>query len=485
MTEAGRDLHDRPDRVVIFGAGLAGLSAGIVALEEGSKVTLFEKSPRPGGTTLLSTGFVWTFEDYEELRTKIPAGDPNLQWLVHETLPAGYDFLLRNNVSLGAPVRMLGHGRGRQIQPQQAIEALTARFLALGGTLECNASLHKLVLEDGAAVGIEVERNGRIGRESAGAVILATGGFQGNTELLARYALLDASNVILRSNPYSTGDGFLAAMDAGAQASQGLQAFYGHAIAAEPARFNFSNLGEVSQFHGFISVAVNMKGERFVDEAAGTGEECLNQALARQPGGGFFIVDADGLEREVLKGVGVLAGAVIERAKTYGALVVTAETLDGLCEALAAHGLHQERLAAELSAYNSAIQAGQQPFPSREKNRYPLIRGPFTAIKVKAGITFTMGGIRIDERARVLRRSGSTSPLAPVPVERAYAATESTSMTIGNDYRQTVIPGLYAAGCDAGNISHTNYMGGLAAALTTGMTAGGEAARFKRTLSTH
>ncbi len=472
--------HQLPvkNRIAIFGAGLAGLSAGITALEEGAAVALFEKSPRPGGTTLLSTGFVWTFEDYEELRSKIPAGDAALQWLVYETLPSGYDFLARHHVSLANPISMLGHGRGRLMQPQQAIDALTQQFLALGGTLECNASLYRLLIEDGLLTGVEIERESRLSAEPTNTVVLTTGGFQGNTELLARYVLPDTSSVILRANPYSTGDGFMAAMSAGAQASQGLHAFYGHAIAAEPARFDFSNLGEVSQFQGLIAVAVNMRGERFADETAGTGEECLNQALARQPGGGFFIVDADGMEREVLKGVGVVAGAVIERAKTYGALVISSPTLEELFDLLAEQGVPRQRLATEISGYNDAIKNGREPFPPRGKNRYPLSRGPYTAVKVKAGITFTMGGIRIDERTRVLRRSGSTSPLAPVPVERAYVETDAATITIGDDYRQTVIPGLYAAGCDAGNISHTNYMGGLATALTTGMTAGKEAAMF-------
>lgn len=478
MSQPKLNKQRNNSHVLIFGAGLAGLSAGISALEEGAAATLFEKSPRPGGTTVLSTGFVWTFEDYEELRSKIPAGDAALQWLVYETLPLGYDFLTRHNVSLAAPISMLGHGRGRLMQPQQAVGALIERFIALGGTLKCNSSLHRLLLEDGTVIGAEIERDSRIFKEYASAVILATGGFQGNTELLARYVLPDASNVILRANPYSTGDGFIAAMRAGAQISQGLQGFYGHAVAAEPARFRFSNLGEVSQFHGLVSVAVNMRGERFADETAGTGEECLNQALARQSGGGFFIVDADGMGREVLKGVGVVAGAVIERAKTYGALVITSPTLEGLFDALAEQGMPRERLAAEINAYNDAIINGREPFPPRGKNRYALMRGPFTAVKVKAGITFTMGGIRVDEKTRVLLRSGSTSTLAQVPVERAYAETTSGTITIGDEYRETVIPGLYAAGSDVGNISHTNYMGGLATALTTGMTAGKQAAVF-------
>ena len=78
----------------------------------------------------------------------------------------------------------------------------------------------------------------------------------------------------------------------------------------------------------------------------------------------------------------------------------------------------------------------------------------------------------------MLCRAGTTSPFAPVPVDRAYADTSGASTTIGVDYRQTPVAGLYAAGNDVGNISHQGYIGGLACALTTGRMAGADAARF-------
>jgi len=65
-----------------------------------------------------------------------------------------------------------------------------------------------------------------------------------------------------------------------------------------------------------------------------------------------------------------------------------------------------------------------------------------------------------------------------VPVERAYAQNDGTSLAIGDNYRHMPIQGLFAAGNDAGNISHFAYMGGLASALTTGRMAGRQAAAF-------
>ena len=63
-----------------------------------------------------------------------------------------------------------------------------------------------------------------------------------------------------------------------------------------------------------------------------------------------------------------------------------------------------------------------------------------------------------------------------MPTTRAFLHNDHRVVSIGSDYRQTPIEGLFAAGCDAGNISHFGYMGGLATALSMGRVAGREAA---------
>ena len=102
---------------------------------------------------------------------------------------------------------------------------------------------------------------------------------------------------------------------------------------------------------------------------------------------------------------------------------------------------------------------------------------PYHAVQVKASITFTMGGLQIDEHARVRRRSGSSAIGRAVPAARAVAELGELAVEI-DDYRETVIPGLYAAGCDVGNIHHRGYAGGLAAGLVVGRVAGQQAATF-------
>lgn len=470
--------------IVVCGGGFAGLSAAVTALENGAEVTLIEKAPALGGTTVLSGGLLWTFADYDRVRELIPFGDPALQWLVLETIDDSRAWLAGMGAKFTDDGRVLDNGRGYSMDPPSVIGILAARFTALGGKLQLETALHSLVSSDGVVAGVRTLRDGRLAEQPAGAVVLATGGFQGNTELLARYVVRNPDNLMLRANYWSTGDGFIAATQIGAAASPGLDTFYGHALAAPPARVTNRDFREAAQYQGRLSVAINLRGERFGDETAGTGEEVLNQHLAQQPGGlGFYIMDDELMDQPPMQNRGSLIRVILERARKIGAVVVEGATLEALCKELAKHGVPAGRALATLEEFNAAIESGRadELLPPRRGNRRPLRSPPFRAVAVKAGITFTMGGLAIDERTRVLWRSGTTTHYAPVPVERAYVEGDSASIAIGDTYRQMPIQGLYAAGNDVGNISHGAYMGGLASALTTGRVAGRNAAAYPAT----
>lgn len=467
--------------LLVCGGGLGGLTTAVTALEQGARVTLIEKAPELGGTTVLSGGLLWTIADYDDVRAKVPHGDAALQWLVCDTLEAGRAWLAEMGATLGPLERVLGHGMGQSADPAQLIALLAERFTRLGGRLRLATALDSLLTEGGRVRGVSASHDGGLEEIAAGAVILATGGFQGNPELLARYVVRDPDNLALRSNPWSTGDAFIAATAIGAAASPGLDNFYGHAVAAAPARYRREQLRDVSQYHGAISVALNLDGARFADETEMTGEEALDQRLARQPQGrGVYIVDDSAMEMHPIQGRPSITRAIIGRARAAGGTVIEAATLEALCAALAPHGFPPGPCLASLHNFNRHIEEGRVDDlrPARLLHRRALRTPPFHAVVVQAAITFTMGGIAIDERTRVLRRSGSNSAFATAPVSRAYTQADGPVIAIGNDYRQSVIPGLYAVGCDAGNISHFGYMGGLATALTTGRMAGREAAAW-------
>jgi succinate dehydrogenase/fumarate reductase flavoprotein subunit len=473
-----------PKRIIVCGGGLSGLVAGITAREAGVPVTLFEKAPETGGNAAISGGVIWALNEYERIRADIPDGDPVLQWLVYENVDAALTWLEAQGAKLGAYESRPELGRReRRMAPAQALAALAERFVTLGGELHTGMGLESLIIEEGAVRGVQLVKDGRTEAHRARAVVIATGGFQGNPELISRYVVRDPDHLYLRGNPWSTGDGLLAGLQAGASASAGLDTFYGHALAAPPARFTKLEFRDYTQWYGQHAVAVNLQGERFADESHGSSEHALNQGLAQQPQGrGFYIVDQAQYEAPAVRGKELLTRVIIERARKAGAPVVVADTLEALCQGLAVHGQPPGRLLRTLREFNELVETDRADdlVPPRRRHRQGLSRAPFYAVGVRASITFTMGGLRVDEQARVLRRAGSSSPLATLPPERLAAESPGAVLAIGQDYRHSAIDGLYAAGTDAGNICHFGYMGGLGPALVTGRTAGAAAAAFVR-----
>jgi succinate dehydrogenase/fumarate reductase flavoprotein subunit len=431
--------------VVVAGAGMAGLCASVAALEAGARVITLEKGSRAGGSMLLSGGLIWTFSDQARLRREIAEGDAALQDLVVERLDESLAWLARQGVALGKQQDFMWYGLGRAAAPPAMTEALVRRLTALGGEIRLRTPLAELAGDGGEIRALRAMTGQGPVELEAGAFVLATGGFQGNAELLARHVTPHADELYLRANPWSSGDGLLAATAAGAAVTPWLDPFYGHALAAPPTRFGPDEFLHVTQRYGPLSVALNTAGRRFADESAGTGEESLNQAVARQPSAtAVYVVDAAIAEMSYFGAEP--ARQTIARARERGGPVAQAGRLEELCELLGRWGLPAPTALESLRAYNAALTSGSAAAlrPARRKNRFPLREPPFFAVQVRPGITFTGGGLATDTTMRVRRR-----PPAPGHVGR-----------------------LYAAGCDVGGISGRGYLGGLATALVTGRAAG-------------
>ncbi|HUH15469.1 MAG TPA: FAD-binding protein [Gaiellaceae bacterium] len=228
----------------------------------------------------------------------------------------------------------------------------------------------------------------RLGRPFAEPQILATGGFGAR---LAR-----ERGLLLRGNPWSEGDGLAYALARGGAPTAGMEEFYGRAL---PAAVGEEDYVRAAQLYARHALVLDDDG-RDLGEAAWH-ESDLAQRLPAA--GAWYVVDARAL-RELV------------RERTVADLVEAARAAGG-----------DVRPAAEL------------PFPLPASAK--LVEPPFTAVRVYAGVTHTLGGIRIDERARVL------------------------------DARGTPVPGLWAAGADAGGIFTGGYGSGLAAALVFGRAA--------------
>ena len=347
-----------PD-VVVAGAGMAGLVAAARARELGADVLVLEKGDRPGGSMFLSSGVVWRYRDWDRFRAECPGGDPELQRLVWEGLDDDLDWL----ESLGAPVVVRETGNPLTTGIRLDSRKLTATLASRAGDLRLREPLTEL--PEGVPV------------------ILATGGFQGNPELVRRHITAEAPNLVLRANPWSAGDGLRLALAHGAEPSAGLDEFYGRNLAAAP-QISSGGFVPLAQVYAKFARVENLRGERY--EPRTWSEIDVVQWTARQPRArARYVVPAAALREPVRERT---VGDVIETARRAGAPV---EQRDGE-----------------------------------------------TVVEVVAGITTTLGGIRIDERARAAE-------------------------------------GLYAAGADVGGISTGGWSSALAAALVLGKIAAEDA----------
>jgi succinate dehydrogenase/fumarate reductase flavoprotein subunit len=241
--------------------------------------------------------------------------------------------------------------------------------------------------------------------------------------------------MLVRSNPGSTGDGFRLAASAGAAASRGLGGFYGHLVPDPLTAFEPEHYLPLTQYHSRYSILVDFRGRRFADESLG--DEVSNQVVLRLPGARAVLLCDEAVRREHVIGPPYPHGQVIDRfavARSLGARLASADTIEGLIDAVAAWGVDPVGLARTLDAY---VNGGAQDAPLPAMPR-PLVEPPFHAVQVQPTITFPLGGVRVDSWGRVLDRDGG------------------------------VVEGLYCAGGDAGGLQGPRYVAGLALGLVFG-----------------
>ncbi|MDQ4116633.1 MAG: FAD-binding protein, partial [Actinomycetota bacterium] len=383
---------------------------------------------------------------------RIPLGDEVLGTAVVED----YDTALAEIRAMGIRVaedpteRVMTFGRGYSLDIAGLLQACAGIVTARGGRVLTDTALRELVTDGAAVRGARVRRADGTVLEIAGAsVVLATGGFQGARDLLARYMGPNADHLVLRSNPGSVGDGIRAAAEVGAGGTTAMSSFYGHLLPAPLQRFEPADYLPLTQYHSSHSVLVNRDGLRFVDESLG--DEIANQALLAQPGAiGVLIFDASvrRTHGQVAPFPGVDAVDRFAKACEYGARWATAATLGELADAVASWGVDADALRATLAAYAEAADAKSPRAAGVEMPATPSVPATalFHALQVQPSITFTFGGLPTSRLGEVL------------------------------DHDRVPIRGLYAAGADVGGISNRGYAGGLAPSYITGRWAGAAAA---------
>ena len=438
--------HDPADLLVI-GGGMAGLTAGAWAARHGARVVIAERAPTLGGSAAFA-GFVWTTPTFEALRTVNPGGDPELGRVLVDGFADGLAWVRSVGADCGPEVTVLRYGRGHQVDTNGYIRACAEILHAAGAEVLTSARPVSLITGDGAVRGAEcVLADGTVRRIEARWTLLATGGFQADQELRAEHIHPQARGIALRSNPYSAGDGLRLGLSAGGMFGRAGAGFYGHLVPAgvplaDPALF--TALALYYSEHGLL---FNVNGERFTDETAA--DHLTAMALVGQPEARGLLVGDAVAYREWITGsyvAGIPAANTFEACRRRGARCAVADDVDEFELIPEDWGYPGAKIRDAIEAFNAAARAGSGVSPSREFDPRPLDQPPYYVIEAAPAITFTLGGLLIDRDARVRARHGST-------------VSGST------------VPGLLAAGSDAGGLYHGAYAGGLAAALIFGLTA--------------
>jgi succinate dehydrogenase/fumarate reductase flavoprotein subunit len=432
--------------VIVAGAGIGGLVAARTAQEAGADVILLEKSPTIGGSAAVSGGSAWCAADLDAWLSVQPGADPALGQALIKGYFEGIEWLPGQDVVIERQDDAVTYKFRRVVynflpDARFAMEKLAQNIGDSGGQILLRTGLRSLsVKADGRIGGVTAMGPDGIVDLEAGSVILATGGFQASPDLRARYFGRWSDRMILRGNAYSTGEGFRAALAAGSGTAGPFSRFYGHMVPAPPAEIGLHNYAQVKPDFSEYAVFVNLDGERFDDEFLG--DEVTVHATVHQPEAlCFLIFDASTpLKEDRLRNIRDAGGEILEEP-----------SLEALAGEMADRwGVRRERLMATLHGYNKAAHSGDaSPLPVvRSGGLEPIDNPPFYAIRLLPGITFTYGGTRVNRRAQVLDTAGQ------------------------------VLPGLFAAGADAGGIYTRGYTGGLSIGLAYGRIAGNEAAAY-------
>ncbi len=423
---------DEEVNLLVIGGGVAGLTSAIEAADNGlDKILVVEKLAVTGGSAFVSEGILGGWETRvtkalglhvdpadmfaDQMREKEYNLDPALTWLT--TLKSGetIDWLIDDLGMAFKPevITKPGYGSFRVIHIVEGggpgMRAPYEAALAARPQIEVRTETKgvELITEGGAVIGAVVEAGGATKRIGAKAVVLATGGYNSNRELIAA---VHPANAVFQSSlmPGSTGDGLLMATAAGAGANNLDQ------IQCYLREYN----NPVGQTPYMYTIYVGREGKRFMDEKRipQTYNQANRDAVIRQygkDGWDYFwaindqaAMDAFGLQTADYPGL------------------VSADTLDELAKKI---GVDAEGLKATVSAWNEMAANEKDAEFGRVGMWNRIETGPFYALQTTFFSSVCHGGITKNDRSEVTRFDGSAIP-------GLYAAGEVTATTNSNGY---------------------------------------------------
>lgn len=465
--------------VVVIGAGGSGLAAAVTAAGMGAKVMVIEKRSTPGGNTLFVDG-IFAAESPTQKRMNIDARRDAFfqlhmnysQWSLNARLVRAFidksGDTIRWMEEKGLTFRLAPFYYN---QSPLVFHFLSGKGPALIKVLikDCKDSGVNILYETRAVklltdssktvIGVQAQAQGKDLIIKANCVIIATGGYGGNRELLKKYFPLYDEHLMTNGLKDShTGDGIMMAFDVGA-AAEGL----GNLQSSGP----HSNVFGLAVSATPSTIWVNKNGERFMDEnATPIAFESANGIL-RQPEQTCFSVFDEAVKQNLLKngvwrpsGLQIPNPAKLEEDLKNGADKGNVKISDSWEELATWMGVDSNVLDTTITEYNTCCERGLDSiFNKDSKYLLPLRTPPYYAVKCSAHFLTTIGGIKINHRMEVL------------------------------DKKQIPIKGLYAVGNDTGGWSSSTYNARLtghtsAFAINSGRIAGENAASYVETLRT-
>ena len=439
--------------VLVVGAGGAGLTAAVRAKQEGATVLVLEKMPMVGGNSVKASGGM----NCAGTKFQEAAGitDSGVREFVEDTINGGHylnDLGLVATMainssdavdwldSIGAPLPKVAATGGTVHKylhsPEDGspvgrylVEKLSQEAERQGIEILLNTKATEILMADGAAVGVKAESAEHDYTINAKAVILATGGFGANFELMCSFNP-SLRNAVTTNTPAATGDGILMAEAIGA-ATVDMEKIQLH-----PTVYQETSMLVSEKMRSLGSILVNQEGKRFCNDLST--RDAVSAAELEQTGGYAYIVFDQNLVDNNKSAKEYIAQGMATQADTY----------EELAKAI---GVDEATFAETMATWNAAVAAGEDAEFGRNNGMdADLSTAPYYAIKIAPGIHHTMGGIKIDTGTEVLSTDGS------------------------------VIPGLFAAGETTGGVHGGNRIGGNAVCdfVVFGRIAGANAAAY-------